>query len=145
MGGIIDQLFQLLQQLILPDWSNLIALVPWVLIAIMIVFLVGLAMSWRRAGARTRSRVPRPLSGGSPPAGVHLPGPSRWPFVVPIGAALLLFAFALPERNADRPHDLALQCALPDRWPDRDLRRDRRLAARSDARMARNGDARIGR
>src|SRR4051794_19752452 len=32
--------------------------------------------------------------------GVYLPGPSRWPFVAPIGAALLLFAFALPPKDA---------------------------------------------
>jgi plastocyanin len=30
---------------------------------------------------------------------VHLPGPSRWPFVVPIGLALLFMALVLPARN----------------------------------------------
>jgi plastocyanin len=96
---IIGLLFDILEQLILPDWSNLIALLPWVLIALVVVWLVITALQWRRAGARNQARVTRPLPGGEPPPGVHMPGPSRWPFVVPIGLALLLFAFALPARD----------------------------------------------
>ena len=96
---IIDLLFSFLEQLILPNWSDLIALLPWVLIVIVVVWLIFTAWQWRRAGARNQPRVMRPLPGGAPPPGVHLPGPSRWPFVVPIGTALLLFAFALPARD----------------------------------------------
>lgn len=99
-GGIIDQLFQLLEQLILPNWPDLIRWVPWVLVLLVGGFLAFLAMKWFKAGERTRSRVPRPLAGGAPPPGIHMPGPSRWPFVVPIGAALLLFGLALPPRDA---------------------------------------------
>jgi hypothetical protein len=97
--NIIDQLFHLLQQLIIPNWSDLIALLPWVLIALLIPYFINLALQWRRAGAINRPRVP-PRFQGAPPPGVHMPGPSRWPFVVPIGAAILLFAFALPARDA---------------------------------------------
>lgn len=100
MQDIVDQIYSFLQQVILPNWPDLIALMPWVLVAIIIVSLVGLAWAWWRSGRRNRSRVPRPLAGGAPPAGVHLPGPSRWPFVVPIGAALMLFSFVLRDRNA---------------------------------------------
>lgn len=100
MGDLIDQLFQVLQQLILPNWSDLIGLLPWVIIALVIVSMIFLAYYWRKSAARNRSRVPKPLAGGAPPPGVHLPGPSRWPFVAPIGAALLLFAFALPPKDA---------------------------------------------
>ena len=95
----IDMLFDLLEQLILPNWSNLILLLPWVLVGLVGLWLLWTALQWRRAGSRNRSRVPRPMP-GSPPPGVHLPGPSRWPFVVPIGAVLVLFAFALPARDA---------------------------------------------
>src|SRR3954451_4341423 len=100
MGDLIGQFFQFLQQLILPNWPDLIALLPWVLIAIVIAGLLWLALAWMRTSGRNRSRVPKPLAGGAPPPGVHMPGPSRWPFVAPIGAALLLFAFALPPKDA---------------------------------------------
>ena len=98
--SILDMFFNMLEQLLLPDWSDLIRLLPWVIGALVVGWLVFTAVQWRRAGARNRSRVPRPLNGGAPPAGVHLPGPSRWPFVAPIGGALILFSFALPTRDA---------------------------------------------
>ena len=112
MGDLISQFFQFLQQLILPNWSDLIALLPWTLVAIVLFSLLGLAYAWLRTMARTRSRVPRRPAAGAPPPGIHLPGPSRWPFVAPIGAALLLFSFALPPKdaagNATSPFNLQL-------------------------------------
>jgi len=98
--NLIDQFFRLLQQLLLPDWSDLIELLPWVLLALVAGYVAHTAWQWRKAGELNRSRVPPRLAAGAPPPGVHMPGPSRWPFVVPIGAALLLFAFALPARDA---------------------------------------------
>ncbi|MEP7283556.1 MAG: hypothetical protein ABI696_16380, partial [Rubrivivax sp.] len=97
--SIIDMLFQLLQQLLIPNWTNLIALLPWVLVVIVAFWLVFTALQWRNAGARNRSRVPRRVP-GSPPPGVHLPGPSRWPFVVPIGVAFILASLVLVPRDA---------------------------------------------
>ena len=99
--NIIDQLFHLLQQLLLPDWSDLIELLPWTLIALVVVYLLHTAWQWRKSSRLNRSRVAPRLRGGAPPPGIHMPGPSRWPFVAPIGAAILLFAFALPARDAD--------------------------------------------
>jgi plastocyanin len=95
----ISALMDLLQQLIIPNWSNLILLLPWVLVALVVVWLLWTTLQWRRAGSRNRSRVQRPRP-GTPPPGVHLPGPSRWVWVVPIGAALMLFSLALPARDA---------------------------------------------
>ena len=100
MGDVINQFFQMLQQVILPNWPDLIPLLPWVLVAFVIVALAGLAWVWVGTMGRNRSRVPKPLAGGAPPPGVHLPGPSRWPFVAPIGAALLLFSIVLRPKNA---------------------------------------------
>ena len=100
MNDLITGFFQFLSQIILPNWSNLIQLVPWVLVAIMLAVLLGIAYAWMRTMSRTASRVPRPLPGGAPPAGIHLPGPSRWPFVAPIGAALLLFSLVLEPQDA---------------------------------------------
>jgi hypothetical protein len=96
--SIIDMLFRLLEQLLIPNWTDLIALLPWVLIVLVAGWLAFTALQWQRAGTRNRSRVPRRVS-GAPPPGVHMPGPSRWPFVVPIGAALVLFSFALTPRD----------------------------------------------
>lgn len=98
--SIIDMLFRLLEQLLIPNWSDLIALLPWVLIAVVAVWLIFTALQWQRAGTRNRSRVPRRVA-GAPPPGVHMPGPSRWPFVVPFGVALMLFALVLTARDAN--------------------------------------------
>ena len=99
--NIVDQFFHLLQQLLLPNWSDLIRLLPWVLFVLVLLYVAHTWWQWRRASAINRPRVPPRLRAGAPPPGVHLPGPSRWPFVVPVGAALLLFAFALSPRDAD--------------------------------------------
>jgi plastocyanin len=98
--NIIDQFWHVVQQLLLPNWSDLILLLPWVLMALVLLWLAFTVFQWRGAAKINRSRVPARLSGGSPPAGIHLPGPSRWPFVVPIGVVFLLFALALPPRDS---------------------------------------------
>ncbi len=96
---LVGQFFDLLSQVVMPDWVGLIALLPLLFIVLVMLYLAHTAWQWRRAGARNRLRVPARLAAGAPPAGIHLPGPSRWPFVVPIGAALLLFALVLPVRD----------------------------------------------
>jgi hypothetical protein len=98
---IVDQIFELLEQVILPDWNDLIRLVPLLLVVSVVVWLIFTAWQWRRAAERTRPRVAPPLAAGAPPPGIHLPGPSRWPFVVPVGLALMLFALALPTRDVN--------------------------------------------
>ena len=97
--SVIDMLFRLLEQLLIPNWSDLIALLPWVLIVLVAGWLVFTALQWQRAGARNRSRVPLRVP-GAPPPGVHMPGPSRWPFVVPFGVALILFSLVLVGRDS---------------------------------------------
>ncbi|CAN5170343.1 hypothetical protein BH24CHL7_BH24CHL7_07490 [soil metagenome] len=112
---LVGQFFDLLSQVVMPDWVGLIALLPLLFIGLVVLYLAHTAWQWRRAGACKRLRVPTRLAAGAPPAGIHLPGPSRWPFVVPIGAALLLFAFALPARdeqgNVTSPFNMALLSA----------------------------------
>jgi len=98
--NLIDQFWKVVEQLLLPNWSNLILLLPWVLIGLVVLWLLFTSFQWRRAGPINRSRVPQRRRGGAPPAGIHMPGPSRWPFVVPIGAAFVLFAFAVPPKDA---------------------------------------------
>jgi len=92
---LFEQLWDFLAQILMPDWADLIALIPLLFVGLVLLFLAGMALMWRRAGARTRSRVPRRLATGSPPPGVHMPGPSKWPFVAPIGVTVILFALIL--------------------------------------------------
>ncbi len=96
-----------LSQIITPAWGDLIALLPFLFLLLPLGFVMLTALRWRAAAAPNRSRVPAPLAHGPLPPGVHLPGPSRWPFVVPIGAMLVLFALAL------RPRGPGTENALP--------------------------------
>lgn len=88
-GGIVEQFLDLLSQVVSPDWNDLILLLPFGMIGLVFLILGYLALNWRRAAAPNRSRVPRRRP-GQPPAGVHMPGPSPWPFVAPIGGTLIL-------------------------------------------------------
>src|SRR5215213_2467920 len=83
----------------MPIWGDLIALIPFVLIAIVIAFLVFMAWQWRRAAPVNRPRL-IPRAAGVPPPGVHVSAPSRWPFVAPIALTLLFFALVVPPRDA---------------------------------------------
>lgn len=94
------QVLDFLSKLITPVWNDLIPLLPLALVGLIALFFLNLALQWRRAGALNRSRLARPLRAGAPPAGVHLPGPSRWPFVLPIAGTLVFFALALAPRRA---------------------------------------------
>jgi len=80
-------------QIIIPTWNNLIQYLPLLLVLLLIVSIAGLAWYWQRNAAANRSRVPKPLPAGRKPDDMHLPGPSLWPFVAPVG--LLLVAFAI--------------------------------------------------
>lgn len=96
---LFEQFFDFLSQIVMPDWAGLIALIPLVFIVLVVLYLLHTWWQWRKAGRRTSPRVPRPLPAGAPPPGVHMPGPSKWPFVVPIGGALLLLSLVLPPRD----------------------------------------------
>ena len=52
--NIVDQFWALVEQLLLPNWSDLILLLPWVLIALVLVWLTFTALQWRRAAAPNR-------------------------------------------------------------------------------------------
>lgn len=86
--GLWTQFLELVEQLIVPVWNDLIQYLPLLMVGLVLLVLGMIVMSWRRSMGRNRSRVParRP---GRPPEGVHLPGPSPWPFVAPIGVALI--------------------------------------------------------
>jgi plastocyanin len=90
------QFLDLLSQVLTPAWNDLLQYMPLLLLGLTGLLFLALMRSWRSNGALNRSRVPRPLTSGPPPAGIHLPGPSVWPFVLPIGGMLVLFSLAVP-------------------------------------------------
>ena len=79
-------------QIIIPVWNDLIQYLPLLIVLLLIATIAGLIWMWQRNSATNRSRVPRRLPSGRKPADMHLPGPSLWPFVAPIGLVLMAFA-----------------------------------------------------
>ncbi|MBA2556888.1 MAG: cupredoxin domain-containing protein [Chloroflexi bacterium] len=83
---------------IVPDWGDAISFLPLAVLGLVLLAVLFLALRWRAAAEINRSRVP-PRVSLPPPPGVHLPGPSRWPFVLPMAAFLIFFAMAIPPRD----------------------------------------------
>jgi plastocyanin len=92
-----------LSKVLLPDWNDVLKWVPALLLALVALFLLVLARSWWHGGDVNRVRRIPPLSEGHPPPGVHLPGPSKWPFLIPTGAAVLFGAFVFHAGRAPQP------------------------------------------
>ncbi len=90
-NGFLDWL----TKIIVPDWGAPIRFMPLLFSGLVVLVLALLAFRWLSAVRINRTRVPRPLPPGAPPPGVHLPGPSRWPFMLPIGAAILLLGLVV--------------------------------------------------
>lgn len=106
LGEIWTFILELIAQIIIPTWNNLIGYIPLLLALLLVLTIAGLAWYWQRNAAANRSRVPRPVPAGRQPEGMHLPGPSAWPFVAPIG--LLLIAFAVVFGVLDSLANMAL-------------------------------------
>jgi plastocyanin len=93
---------------ITPNWNDVIGWLPSLLALLLIVIFLLIAARWAANLRFNQSRVPRRSSTTVPPSGVHLPGPSRWPFILPIGAAVLVFGHvAHPTRVASPTVDAA--------------------------------------
>jgi plastocyanin len=90
------QFLNILSQVITPNWNDLLQYMPLLFIGLIVLSIAAVLRSWRRNAEINRPRVPLPAMGGAPPPGVHLPGPSPWPFVLPIGALLIFVSVALP-------------------------------------------------
>lgn len=82
------QFLELVESIIVPVWNDLIQYTPLLLVGLFVAVLALIVRSWRKSGARNRSRVTarRP---GRVPEGIHMPGPSPWPFVAPVGLFLI--------------------------------------------------------
>jgi plastocyanin len=105
IAGAWSALLAALDKIVSPDWSDPIHWLPLLFSALLVVALALMSARWWSMAAINRPRVPRPLRAGAPPPGVHLPGPSPWPFVLPIGLALGLFSLAIhpADQHANLP------------------------------------------
>jgi hypothetical protein len=96
---MIDQfwtsILDTISQVIIPGWKELVALIPFATGLLFLAILGAIAYIWMRHGSANRSRVPKPLPSGRKPEDMHLPGPSLWPFVAPVGLFFMVFAVAL--------------------------------------------------
>ena len=91
-----------LSQVITPDWNDVIGWLPSLLFLLLIVIFLAILFRWWSETGRNASRVParRPPAA---PAGLHLPGPSIWPFLLPIGAAILLLGLVVHPGRIGQP------------------------------------------
>jgi plastocyanin len=76
----------------MPDWNGLVALIPIAIAGVVALSLIWLLRTWSRAGPTRRGPGPVPPS---PPAGVHMPGPSFAPVFAAVGAVLLFAGLVL--------------------------------------------------
>jgi hypothetical protein len=75
-------------QLVTPDWTALVALMPIAIMALVVVWLIWMIRRFRNQppARRGKTRLTRRT-----PAGIHMPGPSWSPIFAAIGAALLFW------------------------------------------------------
>jgi plastocyanin len=84
-------LLDLMAQIVLPNWNDVLKWIPALLLGLVGLTVALLMVIWVRNRRVMASRmIPVRREPPSPP-GVHLPGPSRWPFIIPLGLA---FVFA---------------------------------------------------
>jgi plastocyanin len=84
-------LLDLMAQILLPNWNDVLKWIPALLLGLVGLTVALLVVVWlRNRRVMTSRMIPIRREPPSPP-GVHLPGPSRWPFIIPLG---LGFVFA---------------------------------------------------
>jgi plastocyanin len=101
--GLWNNLVNLIGQIIAPDWGVVISWVPYLLALLVLVGLAFLVVRWAANRVWTASRLPARRTAPPPPAGTHLPGPSPWPFVAPIGAAIVLLGLVWKSGRVEPP------------------------------------------
>ncbi len=92
MEALWQSILDLLSQVVIPDWGELIGLLPLGLAG-----LVSLWFAWtirRFATAGPTRRAPARLTPAAPPE-LHMPGPSYAPILAAVGAAALLWGMVV--------------------------------------------------
>ena len=85
---IWTQFLEFTSKLVVPDWGSLVALIPVMLLALGVVYLIWIVLRFGSAGpVRRGKRRQTPAT----PAGIHMPGPSFAPILGAIGVFFLGF------------------------------------------------------
>ena len=107
---LFQRLLQFVQQIVMPDWNDLIAhgLIPVLFIGLIAAWLLFMGWQWRGASARNRPRL-IPRYAGAPPPGVHVAAPSNWTPVVGVAAFFVLLGVVLLTINRLAPFN-AMPC-----------------------------------
>jgi plastocyanin len=118
MDGIMESLLtiwsallDLMAQIITPNWNDVLKWIPALLLGLVALVVGLLVFAWVRNGRVTASRMIPVRREGAPPPGVHMPGPSKWPFIIPLGLA---FVFAGLVFHPGRASGGAESPPLPD-------------------------------
>src|SRR3970040_704001 len=103
LQSLLQGFLDWLAQVILPDWNDVITWIPALLMGLVgVLLLLGLA-AWGGGRAGNRPRLIGRVREGAPPPGTPLPGPSKWPFVIPVGAVVLFASLVLHPDRAPNP------------------------------------------
>lgn len=90
----------LVAEVVTPVWNNLLQYMPLLILGVLGLMVLGLTRSWSANAALNRSRVPQRITAGPMPAGVHLPGPSLWPFVLPIAGFFVFLSLVFHPQGS---------------------------------------------
>jgi plastocyanin len=83
-------------QIVTPTWNDLLQYMPLLILGLVGLSVMYLARVWTANMALNRPRIPQRVTEGPIPPGVHLPGPSVWPFVLPFAGMFVLLGLVLP-------------------------------------------------
>jgi plastocyanin len=92
-----------LSQIILPNWNDVLRWIPSMLLGLVGLVIAVLVFAWLRNRRVTASRMIPVRREGAPPPGVHMPGASRWPIIIPLGLALVFSALVFHPGHVASP------------------------------------------
>lgn len=95
-------LLDFLSRIILPNWNDVLKWIPALLLGLIVLTIAPLLIVWTRNRRVTASRMLPIRREGAPPPGVHMPCPSKWPFIIPLGLAFVFAGLVFhPGRVSD--------------------------------------------
>src|SRR4051812_5123782 len=101
---IWTQILNFTSLFVTPVWNSLIQYIPVLMLGLVVVTLLAVARLWVGNTALNRPRVPVRATSGPLPDGVHLPGPSIWPFLIPIAGFFVLLSLVIhPDGTVVNP------------------------------------------